>query len=67
MKKIVLIRDKNLKGDTFVKSLKSLFPEAEIQIQIRNSQSSHFHLQSSWIDCLERVSKRYLGDENVCS
>ncbi len=67
MKKIVFIRDKDSKDDTFIKCLKSLFAEAEIQIQIRNSQSSHTGKQPSWTDITERFSKHYLGGENVCS
>lgn len=60
MKKIVLIREKNSKGDTFINCLKALFPEAEIQIQTRNTQLSHISEQPSWTDIIERFSKHYL-------
>ena len=65
MEKIVLIREKNSKGDTFVICLKSLFPGAEIQIQIRNTQPSHLNKQPSGTDIIERFSKHYLGGKNV--
>ncbi len=67
MDKIVLIRDKNSKSDTFINCLKSIFPEAENKIQRRNSQSSHIGKLPSATDIIERFSKRYLGDENVRS
>ncbi len=67
MKKIVLVRDKTSMGDTFINCLKSLFPEAEIKIQTRNTQSSHIGKQPSATDIIERFSKQYLGGENVRS
>jgi len=61
MEKIVLLRDETSRDDTFINLLKILFPETEIQFQIRNTQPSHISKQPSWTDIIEEFSKHYLG------